>query len=144
MGALLAYQKIMDELKQYFPEINSLKLKDFDVELMTTTQGDLTSMLDIKIKEENKVLSLKNPTAEQVINNKINHSKYIYSELRYNSSANKLKVVVFGDSYSAGLVKYLKESFGVSVFYSNLDFDYELILKEKPDLVIQELAERGL
>ncbi len=143
LGAFLGYKRLMSEIQNQYPEIDPFDFNDFDQDIEISYQKDLTKMLNIKVRETNRLLVLKNPTSKRMSNN-TDSDEHIYYENRYQSSANNLKVLVFGDSFSAGLVKYLKESFGVSVFYSNLDYNQELILKEKPDLVIQELGERLL
>ena len=65
-------------------------------------------------------------------------------EQRYTSEANDLKILMFGDSFSTSLIKFLKESFGESVFIWHYRFNKQLIIDEKPDIVINEIVERNL
>ena len=55
-------------------------------------------------------------------------------------------VLVFHDSFIWGMCKFLKESVGrtVLVHHSGLGFDAEVVEKEKPDIVIYEVVERGV
>jgi hypothetical protein len=63
-------------------------------------------------------------------------------ERRYTSHKKPLKIIVFCDSFGGYFVKFLKEHFNETVFIWSHEFNKELILKEKPDIIIQEFVER--
>lgn len=63
-------------------------------------------------------------------------------ERRYVNPNKKLKIIVFCDSFGGYFVKFLKEHFGETIFIWRHEFDKELILNEKPDIIIQEFVER--
>lgn len=65
-------------------------------------------------------------------------------EKRYKSSVNNLKALIFRDSFSDAMIKFLKHSFGETVFIWHYTLDKELIEKEKPDIVIQIIVERNI
>ena len=54
------------------------------------------------------------------------------------------KAVIFGDSFSSQLIKFLAESFSRMVVVWQPNLDYSIILNEKPDIVISEQVERFL
>jgi len=54
------------------------------------------------------------------------------------------RAVVYRDSMAIPLIPMLAENFSRVVFISGLAFDPDLIEREKPDVVIEEMVERGL
>lgn len=54
------------------------------------------------------------------------------------------KAVIFHDSFGKSLYPYLASNFKPSVFVWSNDFNPEIIKKEKPDIIIQQLVERRL
>lgn len=54
------------------------------------------------------------------------------------------KAVVFGDSLSEALIPWISPCFGRVVWRRTYWFDRDLVLRERPDLVIQQLVERKL
>lgn len=65
-------------------------------------------------------------------------------ERRYSSPNKKLKIIVFGDSFSGYLVQFLRENFKETLFIWSHTFNKELILNEKPDIIIHEFVERNV
>ena len=54
------------------------------------------------------------------------------------------RAVVFRDSFASRLVPFLSEHFSRAVYLWQNDFDPEIVLRERPDVVIQEIAGRHL
>ena len=54
------------------------------------------------------------------------------------------KALVFHDSFGLVLRHFLKEPFQESLFVQEDDLDYALIKTEQPDIVIQEMGQRGM
>jgi alginate O-acetyltransferase complex protein AlgJ len=54
------------------------------------------------------------------------------------------RAVVYRDSMAIPLIPMLAENFSRVVFVSGIPFDPALIKREKPDVVIEEMVERGL
>lgn len=65
--------------------------------------------------------------------------------IRYrNPSTNNLKVLIFRDSFTSGILPYLKESFGEILFIWDYKLNKELIEQEKPDILIHIIVERNI
>ncbi|MCC6198378.1 MAG: hypothetical protein IT518_28335, partial [Burkholderiales bacterium] len=54
------------------------------------------------------------------------------------------KAVVLRDSMAIALIPLLSENFSRAVYVSSRQLDRELIERERPDIVIEELVERSL
>jgi len=52
--------------------------------------------------------------------------------------------VMFRDSFANALIPYLAEDFSRVAFVWDRDLDPELVLRERPDVVIQEIVGRFL
>jgi len=65
-------------------------------------------------------------------------------EERYASENNKLKILVFRDSFFGAYSKFIADSFGESVFIWRHNFNKNLIEKEKPNIVFYEIIERNI
>lgn len=53
------------------------------------------------------------------------------------------KALVFGDSFSKALRPFLGQYFGQVLYFAHTDASHALIEREKPDVVIDEIVERG-
>jgi hypothetical protein len=65
-------------------------------------------------------------------------------ELRFSGTEGQPTVVLFRDSFGENLLPWLVPSFGSSTWRWSYDFDWELIERERPAIVIQQLVERKL
>ncbi len=148
-GAFLGYSALIEKIKFDFPDAHVLNKSDFLVDTTWSYQQDLTRMLSISVREEIIRLNYKNltqaiPQAKQLsIPKNFERDPKDYEE-RYKSNVNNIKVVIFRDSFTMHLVKYLKESFGETVFIWSHHFDEGIIEREQPDIVIQIIVERNL
>jgi hypothetical protein len=55
-----------------------------------------------------------------------------------------LRAVMFRDSFSSRLIPFLSEHFSRIVYQWQNDFDADLVRRERPDVVIQEMVGRHL
>ena len=152
-GAYFAYKKIIATLSINFPSIGSAKgIKRFKIKETKSRQNTTTDMINLTdvIKSDKdftftyhgKVLR-KLPNELTLPNSKrINPKDY---EVRFKSeSGNKLKILVFRDSFSGRLMKFLSLHFNESIFISNFHkYDQTIIDNEKPDIVILQIVERS-
>ncbi len=135
-GAYWGYVALMQELQRQFPQLELIELSDLKVR-QVNRQGGLNRLLDIPETERQPVLEMKEPRARKT-------EQLGRGRVRYKSNVNELKVLVWHDSFGPDLRRFLKESFGESVFISGYALDEELIRQEQPDLVIQQVVERKL
>jgi len=148
LGALIAYRAIVARLEPWLPGLRPLQDADFLVTAEPGSGGDLLDMLAIAdMAGESRVrLQPRRPfTARE---QKLDHPGVQAIHASANSQAPAARLVAFGDSflYFTSLKAYLGETFQRAVFVRERPgfFDPELIERERPDVVIQEVVERSL
>jgi alginate O-acetyltransferase complex protein AlgJ len=147
-GALLAYQHLMDTIRDTFALLPAaLSRKDMLIDTATVDQRDLTKQLGIRISETSTEYSIRSPHAITAQEHwPLEGAKVAYEvfERRYTSIANEHKAVVFHDSFGEQLEPYLAEAFGETVFIWDHRFNRIELLREMPDLVVHIIVERNL
>lgn len=148
-GAYLAYKSLIENIREDFSGTNLPLIQHFRTDTTIVMQQDLTKLLGIF--ESEKVIKLSPETdINTVIQPKRLQVPVGYNrapddyEHRYRSDANHIKAVIFHDSFTTALMKFLQYDFGETVFVWDYGFDKQLILRENPDVVIQIFVERNL
>lgn len=148
-GAYLFYVELMKKIRKSHRDAQLRDISDFELYDSISFQEDLTKLLrtherEVRIlmryKGEEKAIRLPK-TLSIPENYETNPDHY---ETRFSSKSNDIKILLFGDSFSPYLVKFLRESVGEILFIWDQKFDKALILDEKPDIVIDEIVERNL
>jgi alginate O-acetyltransferase complex protein AlgJ len=138
-GALVAYTRLMKDVKTVVP------VREVDPGEVSYTTRMMPSELRYKLgfEEEVEHLHAVFPVRARLIEDSeiYNHGSYAVLEC---DEAPPTTCVLFGDSYAMNLLRYLAESFRRLVFAHMLTLDYELIERERPDVVISQSAERFL
>jgi len=147
-GAYEGYKNLISEVELNHPQIYLLPMDSLNEKTEVVWEQDLTRMLMKKVKEEKIRFEVKNAKAA-IMDDQLKVPKtYAYQpdtyEVRYQSNVNNLKVLIFRDSFSNALIKFISESFGESVFIWKNKLNKEIILKEKPDIVIAICVERSI
>jgi alginate O-acetyltransferase complex protein AlgJ len=128
-GAFIAYREWMKSLSKSFLSVNPLPFSDFIVSVRPDQgTGDLAEMLSLvgRLEDQGVYLTLKD------------HPSFRPKKIP--------KVVLFHDSFAWSLNPFLKHHFDQIVLqhWGKKGFDYGLIEKEKPQVVLFEIAERHL
>jgi alginate O-acetyltransferase complex protein AlgJ len=138
-GAFVAYTRLLDELRQQVPV---RQIAPGHVLYYTRMMpGELSVKLgfDDDVEQLASVLYWRARLIED--NCVFNKGSYVVLEC---DEAPPTKCVLFGDSYSPMLMRFLAESFRRLVFAHMPTVDYELVERERPDVVVSLLAERFL
>jgi len=152
-GAFIGYQRIMEALHRRLddPRLTPRSFADYRSIASVREEGDLAGMLGIEgdIKESyDRLEPLFTPCSQdEPLPNYLNFSwKPFPDPVASNCPSADLRLVMFHDSFGKGLRPYLSEHFKRSVYiwYNNLPGDQfrAIVLKEKPDIVIDEIVER--
>ena len=157
IGSYYGYRQIINELNRHHFNFNILNLSQFDVDNKKKMVGDLAWMIGKKKPRENKIELVPNFVScghKEQLAHYLNESwpdnwQTPYS-IHCNSSNGKL--IAIGDSFLMGLKtfipKLLGEHFETSIFLNREQIDIpkfvKIIEKEKPDIVLEEIAERNL
>ncbi len=164
IGAFYAYRAIMKRVARKFPSVKPLELSDFSVTAINQLGGDLARMLKLQPVYREDVLKLVPkfprkatgklalldgyPSAPQKVPLKDpNVSSFTrFQPIIFEVQDHQLpRAVIIGDSFThKHLFQFLAENFRRIVFAGQFVFDVELIQKERPDVVIQEIVERSL
>lgn len=138
-GAFYGYQRIIDYLTPFFPEMNPFSIDDFEIipnensatdSWFSFVKGyDFTFTPTLSRQIDSTSISPYNP--DIAIVKKIPNSRFP-------------RLVMFRDSFGGNLIPFMSEHFSRSLYLSADFLDYEFIRQERPDIVILELVERYL
>jgi hypothetical protein len=153
LGAFVGYQDLAKHLERIFPAIKPLAWKDVEISVLEEPGGDLSGMLgmrdeiiehavQVKCKEQPWILSKSPPSPELSPSNQRFHP--FATEIE---RANLPTAYVLRDSFTIALQPFISQHFRRAFFHWNYfrqpnnEFLAEEILREHPDIVIQEMAE---
>jgi hypothetical protein len=142
LGAFLVYSEIMKEVKTRYPKVKALTLADFSLSSTRVSGRDLAQMINMATLLSDTQVTLKplRPSAATLSSAPYAFSTAFRSEVRDYKGPH---LVAFGDSFLQYMIPYLSESFSRGLYLASpLTMDFSVIDKEKPDVVIVELAER--
>ncbi len=143
IGAFYSYHYFMEETSDILGVV-PYNLEDFTITYHDESKGDLLSMLGIC---ETNSFSETNPTLQLHDNNLTttkSQGKYQNSLIFKNEKCdNRLKVLVFRDSFTDALIPFFKNHFYETHF---VWFDYQNHIVEaiQPDIVITSFVERNI
>lgn len=150
-GTYFGYKEIISQLNKDGYNLKLTPLSDYEIKKTDLEEiGDLKNMIGEKKGEPNAtVLKLNRPSFAQkekavttpIEDIKVSPEEY---EIRYTTTQNNIKILFFRDSFSSTLLNFIKESFGESIFIFDRRFNTELILEEKPNIIIDEVVERDI
>ena len=121
LGAFIAYEQIMDSLQKENPRLKTFTINDFNISTYSSS-WNMPPLVETRFD-----FSLKK------LNNPINDSNF--------------KILFYGDSFGdTALLSFLKLSIPniISVNTNWKPFPFDVIINEKPNIVIFELVERYL
>ncbi len=136
-GSFIGYQEVMKELKSQFPNLEPLELDDFNITVSSKQNtGDMAKNLAIYDKFNDKEITL--TLKEGVKEEKLTKDKKLKKAVVYLDS-------FFSPGYSWTTLQYLRHHFDVVLDFPNHEaYDYEMLMNQKPDVVIYEIVERHL
>lgn len=147
IGLFIAVQEIKKRLSGWFSGISLDSLENYSVKKETGYSGDLARMMGLagKIQEEKYGLAAKDGEAllpqDPALENALGQTLAFEEP---DGFPRKPRAVIFHDSFGISFPSHLKDSFERSV-YSWRSFLYpRLIIRERPEVVVQELAERDI
>lgn len=132
--------EMMAPVNKAFPLCKVLT-PDQIVEKPRETIMELSALLPEPTKESSKVIAPKRSTTSLVLRTESARGRILVYE---NERKNLPTCIVFRDSFSSFFMDVLKESFSRVVAINSRVFWYDLVEREKPDVVFVEVAERFL
>ncbi len=149
-GAYLGYRSLMEAVSESFPGLQPLPRSALQAGAMRTRGGDLARMLGLDDRYHEDFLFLAPRTPRQAHTVPVPPQWHLpdwrWPLLTERPGPQLPRAVMFRDSFAACMVPFLSEHFR-HIFYVRQEpdeFDYALVEREKPDIVIQETVERKL
>ena len=147
-GALVAYQQIIDAVRARVPSTPPAWTRDDFTPVDRTIEGlDLAGMMGLTrvLREVDMTLVPKRPRRARVLEpagaRPTDEEGRLVTEI---DDPSLPRAVIFRDSFTSRLVPFLSEHFSRAVYLWQNDFDADVVTKEHPDVVIQEIAGRHL
>ncbi len=147
-GAFLAYQQIIEAVRTQDPAVPPAWTRnDFEPMTRTATGLDLARMLGLprRVTEVELTFRPRRPRRARVVEpagaEPTAEEGTIITEIPGSSLP---RAVIFRDSFSSRLVPFLSEHFSRAVYLWQNDFDPDVVRREHPDVVIQEIVGRHL
>lgn len=143
LGAYVGYREILHALSKTRPSLRPKDLSEFDLQVKIDLGQDLANLMALtnSVEEETTLLIPKTPRQAKILRPADLpewQDKYISTH-----PDSKLPVaILLRDSFGDEMVPFLAEHFRRALYPRHTDNDFDLILREKPDLVIEEYAER--
>jgi alginate O-acetyltransferase complex protein AlgJ len=147
-GALVAYQRIIAAVRARVPKTPPAWMRDdFEPAERTIDGMDLAGMMGLKrvLHETDLMLVPRRPRRARVVEPAgaapTAEEGTLITEI---DDPSLPRAVVFRDSFVSRLVPFLSEHFSRAVYLWQNDFDPDVVTREHPDVVIQEIVGRHL
>lgn len=153
-GALIGYQQIALRLHRWFPAIAPLRRDDF-VTSASAPSGDKTTMLGLTDAGKAALPGLvprrgwSSTVVAPAHPDPYGEDGTVITEVgrdqRRDSGAPVLpRAVMFRDSFASRLIPFISEHFSRILYQWQNDFDPDLVIRERPDVVIHEMVGRHM
>jgi len=147
-GAFVAYQRLVAAIREQVPAVPpAFPRADFDAVSRDVAGMDLAGMIGLKdvLREDRLILRPRRPRLARTIEPEGGQpwwgSGRIVTEI---PGSNLPRAVVFRDSFASRIAPFLSEHFSRVVYLWQDNFDEEVIRRERPAVVIQEIVGRHL
>lgn len=148
-GAYLAYREIMKALSNFFADAHPVDIGEFDVYVQEKHGGDLAIMLSLqKSIYKDRVIEVDHLQPLNAKDAPPLKKKYpgVNQGVKENPAGKLPGAIMVHDSFANRVQSFLSEHFSRIVYLRDwgLNFYTELIKKEQPKVVIEQMAERFL
>jgi hypothetical protein len=143
-GAWIAYREILRALSRHFPALEIPREEDYAPEVLPEPGDTWGGRLRLGRDFEQARLGFVRQAPLRSRQSLDDFYERVY-EIPDAAGAPELpRAVLFHDSFGAGLRDFLREDFSRLYTRNTVDFEPELVEAERPDVVIQLMAERRL
>ena len=146
-GAFVGCKQLINAIAKDVPDVPSLKLSDYLIKREIVEGGELPDMIALQgsfFKENVVKVVSKNERQFKLLEGNLQQDKIESIVISENENNNLPRLVMFRDSFATRMIPYLSECFSRSVYVWSFGCDTNLIEREKPDIVINEVEERYL
>jgi hypothetical protein len=140
-GAFIGYQQILRALEPQMPGLRPLALNDFTCTRRVDHGGDLAVCLQQQGEtQETQVVVLKpRPPLAPFCQPRLDQAT---GGVLTRNPDKRGKAVLFRDSFAGALIAFMGYHFNEVLYFWQPEWDKDLLEREKPDLVIDEMVER--
>lgn len=150
-GAFIGYEALLNALAQQRPDIKPLPLGAFEIHRSQQPGGDLAIMLaqERSLVEADHIALVPRPpltaiaTKADPVLSLNTGKKTIPAIFASDNPATHGTLVMFHDSFTTALQPFLAQHFQRAVYVWQHDWDIPFLEAQKPDVVIDEIAERS-
>jgi alginate O-acetyltransferase complex protein AlgJ len=147
LGAYFGYRQIVLKLSQWFPEMKPAEIGDFQIAREDTFEyNNIADMLGLgqSLPEEAPKMLPAAPrravrTQEGVLHTGLSASLMQLPYATVIDDGALPRAVMTHNSFALNVIPFLSENFSRIVYYWQFEFETETILREKPDVVIQQI-----
>jgi alginate O-acetyltransferase complex protein AlgJ len=146
-GIYAAYAAIIDCLAPWFPGMSALPPSAFEsIHHSASAHGDLAEMVGLREYFAHEAIELRQrePRRARPSTTSVAGSPGRRPPFATELPAAAPRALIFNDSFGLGLAPFLSEHFARAVYVTRHEFDPAAVVQERPDVVIQEVAERLL
>jgi hypothetical protein len=150
-GAYVAYHCLLDALTPDFPAVQPLPRSAFVSLTIPKKGGDLARMLSFndRLLEQDPALvpRLARQAQKEDLGFRVPYlAEEMQPQLWTRADPTLPRAIMFRDSFGSALIPFLSEHFQriLYLWQEPFQFDSEIIQRERPDVVIQEIVERKL
>jgi hypothetical protein len=143
-GAFVAYQALINALQKQIPDLKPLGLECFTRKPTVGCGGDLAVCIgqEDEMQETQGVsFSPQEPLQTLPRLQRYTHDGQNWAIVTQNP-AKRGKVILFRDSFAEAWVPFVGYHFNQAIYLSQRAWDRDMLEREKPDLVIDEIVER--
>ncbi|HEX2616535.1 MAG TPA: hypothetical protein VHL57_03280, partial [Flavobacteriales bacterium] len=146
-GGYLGYKVLMDRMVQDHPELGlPCRPEDYGVEAIENDQGDLALQLALNDKLTRTIymmLPKDAPRMKELPERGLPGEAFFKYRPVFTQGPDPQapKLLMFRDSFAVYLIPYLGEHFREAVYVWSPMFIPDIVEKEKPDIVVQEVME---
>jgi alginate O-acetyltransferase complex protein AlgJ len=140
-GAYLAYRELCETISRDLALPRVLEQDDFRLEVCRHS-SDLGVRVDPEVLADEHLGVIRSPESVRVLHNRGNGRGAV--TIYEHPDKSRPRAIFFRDSATSWLLPFLAESFSRLVVLSSTEVYYELVLAERPDIVVTEMIERYL
>lgn len=137
-GGFLATKKLVEVIREDFPEVKELNIEDYRFEEYVFDSGDLTAM--IKQKSDETQCRLRPVTPAK---SKLSPLPFRYdTKQKVVNTSLPIKVLIIRDSFFINMSPFFFSRFGEIYSVHKVEYDPEMLEELRPDIVVLESVER--
>jgi len=146
-GAFIGYQELMKTISSDFPNARPVRtIDEYYIKWTPSNTGDLLNLLGMSgaeiFTEQRPNFSQKDSAAYHITKIPTEGYPGLSTTLHRNDSCgNKLRVLVFRDSYTGAVIPFFSTNF-YEVLYIWCAYDQSVVDRFKPDIVVESFASR--